>query len=68
MRIAGQETAVSSGYISLPGIRCKGVLLAKAAESSRNGSREGEHRGRPTLLPALSPGWAVSPHPPYPWG
>ncbi|XP_029816039.1 drebrin [Manacus vitellinus] len=32
--------AVSSGYISLPGIRCKGAVPAKAAESSKIGSRE----------------------------
>lgn len=44
--VAGQAAAVSPGYISLPGIRCKGAVPAKAAESSRIGSREGECRWR----------------------
>ncbi|KAM6055199.1 uncharacterized protein LJ206_015590 [Theristicus caerulescens] len=68
VRGAGQEAAVSPGYISLPGIRCKGALPAKAAESSRNGSREGKRRGWPPPSPVLSPGRAASPRHPHPWG
>lgn len=67
---AGQAAAVSPGYISLPGIRCKGAVPAKAAESSRIGSREGECRWRlpHTHTSNADPGQAVIPCHPHPWG
>lgn len=55
VHVGGQEAAVSPGYIWLPSIRCKGSLPAKAAESSRIGSREGERWEQATPLPALNP-------------
>lgn len=63
VHVAGQEGAVSPGYILLPGIRCKGALPAKAAESSRNGSQEGRHRDRSPPPPVPWPSWAASPPP-----
>lgn len=68
VHVAGQEAAVSPGYILLPGIRCKGALPAKAAESSRNGSREGECRGQAPLTSRAEPQLGSKPPPSPPMG